>query len=209
MRQNHLLEPIHCILDTATASLSEYELIQQLQKQGWLAPITLGDSVSLYSTHFIVYNALYQLKIHYQSAGRSLLISALAIELSAVLASNVYDSAVRKDGSAESNDMGVYNQADSEGLRSYYLDWDNLDEATEDSIDGLLNSFWQRYVSEDECQQAFVVLGLECMDGYPEIKAKYRQLAMQHHPDRGGDVEAFQAIQQAFSLLQRRYGSGH
>ncbi len=34
-----------------------------------------------------------------------------------------------------------------------------------------------------------------------EIKQAYRKLAMQHHPDRGGDAEQFQKIQQAYGIL--------
>jgi len=34
-----------------------------------------------------------------------------------------------------------------------------------------------------------------------ELKAQYRQLAMQHHPDRGGDLEAMKAINNEYDLL--------
>lgn len=34
-----------------------------------------------------------------------------------------------------------------------------------------------------------------------EIKRAYRRLASQHHPDKGGDTERFQEIQQAYSVL--------
>jgi DnaJ family protein A protein 2 len=34
-----------------------------------------------------------------------------------------------------------------------------------------------------------------------EIKKAYRQKALKEHPDRGGDKEKFQAIQQAYEVL--------
>lgn len=34
-----------------------------------------------------------------------------------------------------------------------------------------------------------------------EIKKAYRKLAMKHHPDRGGDKEKFQELQQAHEVL--------
>lgn len=34
-----------------------------------------------------------------------------------------------------------------------------------------------------------------------EIKAAYRRLAMQHHPDRGGDDEEFKKVQNAYDVL--------
>ncbi|GAO35480.1 hypothetical protein SCT_0867 [Sulfuricella sp. T08] len=36
----------------------------------------------------------------------------------------------------------------------------------------------------------------------PEIKRRYRELAMEHHPDRGGEMEKLQAINAAKGLLE-------
>lgn len=47
------------------------------------------------------------------------------------------------------------------------------------------------------------VLGLPATATKDEAKEAYRRLAMQHHPDRGGDVEQFQAIKVAYELFQR------
>lgn len=42
-------------------------------------------------------------------------------------------------------------------------------------------------------------------DATPEqIRAAYRRAAMRHHPDRGGSPEAFQAVQNAYTALQKR-----
>ena len=73
MRKNHLIEPIQCILEAATAPLSEYDLISQLQQQEWLARIDSANTVSLYSAHFLVYNALFQLHAIILSATNILL----------------------------------------------------------------------------------------------------------------------------------------
>jgi curved DNA-binding protein CbpA len=35
------------------------------------------------------------------------------------------------------------------------------------------------------------------------INANYRRLRSQHHPDRGGDSDAFQRVQRAFDQAQR------
>ena len=48
------------------------------------------------------------------------------------------------------------------------------------------------------------------------IKKAYRKLALQHHPDKGGDPEKFKAISTAFAVLSDpekraaydRYGEG-
>ena len=43
-----------------------------------------------------------------------------------------------------------------------------------------------------------------------EIKALYRRLAMQHHPDRGGDVEAMKAVNSQYqAALKSQHGTNH
>lgn len=45
------------------------------------------------------------------------------------------------------------------------------------------------------------ILGLEKTASWEEIKKAYRKLAMQHHPDRGGDGEVFKEINEAYGVL--------
>jgi len=201
MRKNHLVEPIQCILEAATASLSEYELISQLQEQEWLARIDSANTVSLYSAHFLVYNALFQLHAYYLERHQYLTISALTISLDTGLSC---DGAEPQSKNLEADNR--YNQADIASLRDYYLDWDNLENATKDSVDELLNGFWDRLVSNDDYSDALAVLQLshdgEAVD-YRQVKTAYQRLAMKYHPDRGGDVEQFQRINWAFGVLRR------
>lgn len=201
MRKNHLVEPIQCILEAATASLSEYELISQLQDQEWLARIDSANTVSLYSAHFLVYNALFQLHAYYLERHQYLTISALTISLDTGLSCGGAESQ-SKNLEADSR----YNQADIASLRDYYLDWENLENATKDSVDELLNGFWDRFVSHDDYSDALAVLQLshdgEAVD-YRQVKTAYQRLAMKYHPDRGGDVEQFQRINWAFGVLRR------
>ena len=201
MRKNHLVEPIQCILEAATASLSEYKLISQLQEQEWLARIDSANTVSLYSAHFLVYNALFQLHAYYLERHQYLTISALTISLDTGLSC---DGAEPQSKNLEADNR--YNQADIAYLRDYYLDWDNLENATKDSVDELLNGFWDRFVSNDDYSDALAVLQLshdgEAVD-YRQVKTAYQRLAMKYHPDRGGDVEQFQRINWAFGVLRR------
>lgn len=44
-------------------------------------------------------------------------------------------------------------------------------------------------------------LGLTKGASQEDIKRAYRKLAMQHHPDRGGDVSKFQEIEEAYRVL--------
>ena len=205
MRHNHLLEPIRCLLDIASQPLSEYELIQTLQSQGWLKSTEMADILSLYGVHFLVYNALYQLKPYYQNQpNTSLFISVLAIEV--VVTQKSMPQERENNSSAEQalTRKDDIDQSELEDLATFYLNWDNLDDATQESVDALLDGFWTVYVEDDEYNHALTVLQVDNTDDYTTIKQQYRRLAMEYHPDRGGDAEVFQRVQQAFSVVQRR-----
>jgi len=47
----------------------------------------------------------------------------------------------------------------------------------------------------------YQILGVEKTATADQIKQAFRRLASQHHPDKGGDTEKFQQIQEAYSVL--------
>ena len=50
---------------------------------------------------------------------------------------------------------------------------------------------------------SLAVLGLDGSADLDAAQRRYRELAMAHHPDRGGDAAQFQAIQEAIAILRR------
>jgi hypothetical protein len=50
------------------------------------------------------------------------------------------------------------------------------------------------------------VLGVEGAVTLDQVKARYRELAMEHHPDRGGDQAEFVRVQKAFEQAKAELG---
>lgn len=68
-------------------------------------------------------------------------------------------------------------------------------------------AFWQSRANPVrpmlERQQALLVLGLPSNATRQQIKRRYRSLAKQYHPDRGGDQKQMQRIIAAYELLMK------
>ncbi len=50
----------------------------------------------------------------------------------------------------------------------------------------------------------YAVLGVRAADPLPAVKAAFRAKVLEHHPDRGGDPEAFIAIKRAYDAIVRK-----
>ena len=190
----HLCESIDVILAIAETPLSEYELIQQLNQQGWSLSTSATDTLALFTTHFLIYNSLYYLQGQYWQNNRYLEISALSIYL-------------HKEPLIGTDTTAISRYQDEQALRDYYNDKTHLEEATKASVNQLIKDFWGRYIATDESTEAFAVFSLDPDTSYQEVKQRYRTLAMEHHPDRGGDAADFQRINWAFGVLQRVYNT--
>ena len=57
-------------------------------------------------------------------------------------------------------------------------------------------------VAQEEEEDPFKVLGLKRSASDEDIKTKYRELILVHHPDKGGDHEEFIRIQEAYDFLK-------
>ena len=87
-------------------------------------------------------------------------------------------------------------------LNTYYLDWNNYKNTTEAIVKKLFDNFWQRFASVDEQTVALRTLKLKADASHRDITRSYRELASRHHPDKGGDKDAFIHIRQAYELLR-------
>ncbi len=167
----------------------EYDLIKALEAQSMFDGLSQDESVALFQKHFLVMNALYQLQLQFwQEEGLYLRISALNIGLSTV---NTGSSSATLPGDAS-----------DANLRQYYLDWSNMEGADRAFVDQLLDQFWQRFLCQDKRQAALQRLDLPASASATEIKQRYRRLAKEHHPDKGGDPSEFIALREAWEVLK-------
>ncbi len=169
----------------------EYELIRWLKapEQCIFREDALSDSMTLFRANFIVMHALYRLRNRWLEDARGYLqISALDIGL----------VPLKTDSGSDLPDQ-------HDALAEYYLDLNNLD-TDQASVDALLNDFWQRMVIPEHYDNDLAVLELTPPVDLSTIRQQYRRLASQHHPDKGGDAEAFRKVSSAYQRLRYRHG---
>ena len=186
--QNPLLAPILAQLLAADPVYKLHELMQRLANQGCLPDWETTAEIQLFRTNFLLMNGLYQLQQQLLECGTWLHVAPLALHLVPVSVGNSW-----------------LQQADP--LRDYYLDWRNCFVTTQQDIEALLHDFWRRYsaqpaLSAQMRRQALATLGLTDTATYPMIRQRWKQLALQHHPDRQGDALQFMAIRLAWEQLR-------
>ena len=168
----------------------EYEIIQHLQQLGRLNKNCMSTDLSLFRCHFLIFNALYRLQVLTRLHGRyQLFISSLEIT-------------VKLNAQPASTETGL---TEHNPLSLFYLDISNLLNTTESDIVTLLDNFWNHYFNNTQKQNALNKLGLSEPVDFKTIKQQYRRLAMQHHPDRGGNADTLIEIHQAMQCLQHCY----
>jgi hypothetical protein len=176
------------VLRAHPTGISEYELIRALESSGepGFDADCLRDNLSLFQTHFFLFHSLYQLHEQLWKAGEAHLdISPLCIQLLPI------------------TDSAATAISEHNPLRDYYLNIENLTDTNANDVELLLGSFWQRFVRNDERSNALAELELNDPVDWNTIKTQHRRLAMQHHPDRGGDEQRLQAINAAMDVLAR------
>ncbi len=183
-------------------SITEFELLQSLQQLGLVADDYADSNLSLFQTHFLLHNALYQLHRRWLRDGQRLLaitsvrISILPCDKGSLIAASDVDESSTQLVRAEASGADI-----DAGLRGYYLNWGNLVGETEASVTQLLEGFWRRYWAQDKRAGALQLLQLPASASMAEIKRQYRRLAMLWHPDRGGDDGRFQQLNEAMQIL--------
>ena len=183
------------VLQEHPEGISEHALLMWLQKHNHIhfESDEFHNTMKLFRIHFLLFHRLYQLKdeLHATQQG-SLNIHTLSIRFLP------YQEAT----------AGLVIE---DPLRTYYLDFSNLQDTNEKELDEMLANFWTslgRFEAKNNLcqkrQQALDMLELDSSATDKEVKRAWRRLAMKHHPDRGGDEEQIKALNHAVSLLLSR-----
>ena len=197
--------------------VSEYELIEILKKAPYhfFDDASLREPLMLFKTHFIVFHALYQLKRRWIEQGEGVLdIHTLNIKLNQESAHSDKNSTHGDNyKDKESQDkVGAITEADA--LAEYYLDWGNFEKADRESVDALLNAFWQRMASgnahtfdQEDIADAHALLGLPQDEhvSLSVLKRVYKKALQLVHPDKGGTQQEAQDVIHAYQLLLGYY----
>lgn len=190
--------PEHAVLSAVLAAVrqapdgqTEHALLGELKRRD-VAPFAqacLSEPLELFRAHFLLFHCLYRLQEQLARQGEWLRIHCL-------------DIGVRPLAACEDtvDDRGL---AAGDPLRSYYLDLDNLDAMDAATVEAMLSGFWQRLNGSERRQEALRVLGMEEPAEPAAIRHRYRQLAQRHHPDKGGDTETLQQLNEAMMVLER------
>lgn len=189
MRDDRLGQTLLSLLQRHPEGLSEHALLKLLQASDETAfpKGRIEGDMALFRMHFLLFHALYRLRDRLLAEGMgSLHIDVLKIQLGEIEKGVAGNSIAHHDP-----------------MRDYYLDLNNMTQTTAEELEQMLGAFWTRYFADERRPHALAVLGLSDPVDNDMIRERYRRLAMQHHPDRGGDPARFIELREAMAVLKR------
>ena len=216
---NPLLPLVKTIVCDSSVSQSEYDILKKLTALGVFAQLDGNASTVLFQKHFLLMNALYQLRDECIAQNIGVIyISVLTIQyvprtephVTTGLLNDTEQSNSEQSNIEESNcvlaDLRIDDKGANEKLRAYYLDMNNLATSAAD-INTMLTDFWRKFakwqghVSNDLLHKSFLELGIEPSASFEHVQKTYRTLVAKHHPDRGGNAKKFIAIRHAYEMI--------
>lgn len=184
-----LFDPILLILEQYESGISEYDLLKNLahRDDAKIHIEPFKDNLTLFQTHFMLFHILYKLKEYLELfKNQTLEISCLCIKISPFFL----------------NPSLNQNITFYDPMKSYYLDINNLINTTNDTVNEMLNSFWKKFSNYNKRTEALDILGLSDPIEREEIEKRFRQLILEHHPDKGGNKEYIIQINRAMEILR-------
>ena len=186
--ENPLVPAILQVIRAAEKRLAIHELLQELKAITKIPSLDDDVQVALFKLNWLMMNALYELQLELINDGYLLTISTLDIRLSSL---------------PESGRESLDQQISQQPLRDYYLDWSHFSNTTKEEVQALLDGVWQDYISGEDQQKAYDLLGLEADASFSLIRKTYRKLAGRYHPDKGGNPQLFMEVREAYEILRK------
>lgn len=165
---------------------TEYQLHQQLATElQTIVPDNITDfQHKLFYKHFALFHCLYQIRFQWLQQGHVILdISPLHIE------QHPYCPSI--------SDIVNYDP-----LVDFYCNIDNLQQTSASTLHQWLDNFWQRLKQNPQQQESLAFFNFSQLPTLPQLKRRYRQLALQHHPDRAGHLTSIQHINRMYQQLK-------
>ncbi|MFC4258703.1 DNA-J related domain-containing protein [Marinobacter lacisalsi] len=188
---------VEACLREARGGLSELELIRRLQAPPWqiVGSVDYANPAALYPVHFLLFHVLYRLRDELAERGETVTISPLTISLRE-------SDVVAGTGLPDNSDP----------LRAFYLDLNHY-KMSEDDVLRMVDDFWAGRVhqrpAKKSAAEAASVLGFDALPAdFLVVKHRFRRAVMQAHPDRGGDTERVQQLNEAFATLRHYFRHG-
>ncbi len=183
--------------------IKEYDLMKALVDAGFTEFTPDLDPLAMFQSHFLLFHLLYRLQAKWLREGQGWLsIHTLAIELTPPSA--ISDQAWQNAQQALTIEDGV---------RDYYLDYNEFLKTQESDVIELIAGFWRDFgqgatTGRTACQAELSAAKrqLEIHDTTESltvtlVNRQYRKLSQRHHPDKGGDAQQFHAISEARECL--------
>jgi hypothetical protein len=177
--------------------------------------ISQADTLTLYQSHFLLFHVLYRLQdelyqekkylhVHFM---RTILVpypDAKHCRFFEELFGRFCQAACVSDGGYcdfHINQIGE-TALNELSLRYFYLDGRNFYKLDARTATAFMNGTWEILTHYDEYQRSLRILGVSERADLSLIKKRFRQLAKEHHPDRGAtSSERFHEINNAYQLL--------
>lgn len=187
---NPLVMDVLRVLKQRPDGVKIYELLSGLNQDAVNHVVNTEDyNLSIFRKNFLLMNALYQLQLRLIKDGIYLSIGQIEVQLVSV--SSISEKRLTNAG--------------EQRIREYYFNWKNYERTSGEEVLALLDQFWNQYRSSDKLTQSLVVIGVTATTAWHDIQRKYRVLARENHPDRGGDAQRFIEIREAYEVLALHY----
>lgn len=186
---NPLIPELLALLRANPDGISEFSLMKGLEAHPAFAELADDYQLRLFQKHFMIMHGLYtlQTRLWYEEQLR-LEISPLCVRYVEQPVDDI-NTRAQLPGAADP-------------LRDYYLGWEQLEHTSARDVQRLLSGFMDQLADPGARRQALNTLDLQPSASQQEIRSRYRQLAAQLHPDKGGDTQAFIEVRRAYELLR-------